>query len=291
MPRRPSVPPSPPPDVSSLDPFLDAANVLLPVAYLAATAVYGTLFFTASPRARRLATPLLAGTVALHLATLATMTARWQQLPAATVSQALSVVALAVAVVYLFVEHHGRERATGLWLVALVFVFQLLSSLVRRPEPPDRELYHSPLFAAHVSLALLGYAAFAVAAAYGFLYLRLFRELKGGRFSTFFGRLPPLEVLERMLVGAMSVGLGALAASAALGVLWAERLFSGSWIGDPKIVITFATLALYAATLLLRRLGRWRGRQTALASLVGLGAILFSLIAVNLVFSDFHGFL
>ena len=40
--------------------------------------------------------------------------------------------------------------------------------------------------------------------------------------------------------------------------------------------------------LLLRRLRRWQWRQTALASLAGLGTILFSLVAVNLFFSGFH---
>jgi len=288
---RPGPEAPPPRAVSPLDRFLDAANVLLPVVYLSAAVAYGYLFFTGGERARRLATPLLAATVALHLAALAATWARWQQLPAATVAQALSVVAFAVAVVYLFVEHYGRERSTGLWLVGLVFLFQLLASLLRRPDVPDRELYGSPLFAVHVSLALLGYAAFAVAAAYGYLFLRLYRELKAGRFSTFFGRLPPLEVLERMMVGALGVGLVALAASVGLGVVWADLLFGRGWITDPKIVITFATLALYALALLLRRLGRWHGRQTALASLVGLGAILFSLLAVNLLFTDFHGFL
>ena len=48
---------------------------------------------------------------------------------------------------------------------------------------------------------------------------------------------------------------------------------------------------LYAAALLLRRLRRWQGRQTALASLAGFGAILFSLMAVNFFFTDFHGFM
>lgn len=277
--------------MSSLVPFLDAANVLLPVAYLAAAVAYGYLFFTGSEPATRLSTPLLATTVALHLAALVALTVVDRQLPATTVSQALSIVAFAVATVYLFVEWHGRERSTGLWLVLLVFLFQLLASLLRRPDGPERELFKSPLFGVHVSLALLGYAAFAVAGAYGYLYLRLFRELKAGRFSTFFGRLPPLEVLERMMVGALVVGFAALAASAGLGIVWAGQLFGRTWITDPKILVTFLVLALYAATLLLRKSGRWHGRQTALASLAGLGVILFSMLAVNLLFTDFHGFL
>jgi ABC-type transport system involved in cytochrome c biogenesis permease subunit len=47
----------------------------------------------------------------------------------------------------------------------------------------------------------------------------------------------------------------------------------------------------YGLALVLRRMRRWQGRQTALAALVGLGAILFSLVAVNYLFTDFHGYL
>lgn len=273
----------------AVDAFLAAADVLLPIGYLSAAIAYGGLFFAGHALARRLSTPLLAGTAALHLVDLVVLTIRYRQFPAVTVSQALSVVALAVALVYLIVEWHGRERSTGLWLVSLVFVFQLLASLLGGEAPPDREIFHSALFASHVSLALLGYAAFVVAAGYGFLFLELYRDLKAGRFSTFYGKLPPLEVLERMMTGALVVGFVALTGAVGLGVFWAEQTFPGRWLGDPKILFTLATWALYAVALLLRRTRRWRGRQTALASLAGLGAILFSLLAVNLLFSEFHG--
>ena len=81
--------------------------------YGAATAVYGRLFFQGAAGARRLASPLLQATVALHLAWLVWLTWRWQQFPGATVSQALSIVAFAVAIVYVFLEWLGGERATG----------------------------------------------------------------------------------------------------------------------------------------------------------------------------------
>lgn len=272
--------------------FLDAANILLPLAYLLVTAAYGLIFFGSQPlagQASRIATPGLGIAVALHLAYLVALTARWGQFPAATVSQALSIVAFSVAVVYLFLEWHGRERSTGFWMVSLVFFFQLLASVLMRPNPPYREIFHDPFFAAHVSLALLGYAAFVVAAVYAFLFLQLYRELKAGRFSTFYGKLPPLEVLERMMLGALSAGFVTLTGAVITGGFWAERLYD-DWLHDPKILVTLATWGLYALALLLRRLQRWQGRQTALASLAGLAAILFSLVAVNF-FSDFHIFL
>jgi len=271
--------------------FLDVANILLPLLYLGTAISYGFVFFASHPTANRTATPALRGTLLLHLACLAALAVHHQQFPAATVSQALSIVACAVAVVYAFVEWHGRERSTGFWMVLLVFFFQLLSSLLTRPNPPDREIFHNPLFAAHVSLALLGYAAFVLASAYGFLFLQLYRDLKGGRFSTFYGKLPPLEVLERMMIGALMVGFVTLTGAVITGAVWAERLYHDAWMRDPKILITLATWVLYALALTMRWLRHWKGRQTAIASLAGLGAILFSLVAVNFFFTDFHGFL
>jgi ABC-type uncharacterized transport system permease subunit len=271
--------------------FLDIATLLLPLAYLLVAIDYGFLFFTSHPFAERTATPALRGTVLLHFAYLMAAAAQWRQFPAATVSQALSIVAFAVAVVYVFVEWHGRARSTGFWLVSLVFFFQLLASLFTRPNPPDRAIFHDPFFALHVSLALLGYAAFVVSAAYAFLFLQLYRDLKAGRFSTFYGKLPPLEVLERMMIGAIWVGFVTLTGAVITGAFWAERLYHNGWLHDPKILITLATWVIYAAALLMRRLRRWQGRQTALASLAGFGAILFSLMAVNFFFTDFHGFM
>jgi ABC-type uncharacterized transport system permease subunit len=274
-----------------LSTLLDATNLLLPLAYLLVAVAYAFVFFAATPPASRLATPLLRGALLVHLGYLCGLAARWHQFPAATMSQAISMLAFAVAVVYAFVEWHSRERATGFWMVSLVFLFQLLGSLLARPMPPENAIFHDPYFAAHVSLALLGYAAFVVAAIYAFLFLQLYRDLKGGRFATFYGKLPPLAVLERMMLGALVIGFISLSGAVAIGALWAERLYHTGWLHDPKILVTLATWALYGVALLLRRLRRWQGRQTAIASLAGLAAILFSLLAVNLLFTRFHDFL
>lgn len=271
--------------------FLTIANLLLPLLYLSTAALYAFAFFQGHPKALHAAPLALRSTVGFHFAALVAAALHFGQFPAATVSQALSGVAFAVAAVYAFVEWHGKEKATGFCMVSLVFLFQLLASALVRPIPPDREIFHDPLFGLHVSLALLGYAAFVVAAAYGFLYLQLYGDLKRGHFSSFFGKLPPLATLERMLLGALTTGVATLTGAVATGIVWAQRLYHEAWMGDPKILFTLAIWAFYAATLLLRRLRRWQGRQMAIAALVGLAAILFSLVAINLFFTDFHGFL
>jgi ABC-type uncharacterized transport system permease subunit len=271
---------------------LGAANVLLPVAYLLVAVDYGFLFFTGRSLSPRGASLGLKAVLALHLLYLVLLTIRWEQLPAANVSQGLSIVAFSVIVVYAIVERLGNERSTGFWLISIAFFFSLLSSVLAGSTPPRHELLHNPLFFGHAVLALVGYAAFAVAASYAFLFLRLYHELKGGRFSLFFGKLPPLEVLERMMSGALVVGFVALTGAVLAGLVWArEVLPPGEWLGDTKILATLVTWALYAGALLLRRLRRWQGREVAIASLAGFATVLFSLFAVNLWLSDFHSFL
>ena len=274
-----------------MDLILRIAVVFLPLLYLLVTVVYGWLFFTDHERARRFATPLLHTTLALHGIYLVLLAIRWQQFPAATVSQALSATAFAVAAVYGFVEWHGKVPSTGFWTLSLACLFEVLSSLLRTSNPPYREIFHNPLFSAHAAFGLLGYAAFAVAAGYGFLFLGLYREIKRRRFSVFFGKLPPLEVLERMITGALLAGFVALTGAVVSGAIWAEQVFADAWLQDPKILFTIATWAFYGLALFLRRLRRWNGRQTAFASLAGFAAILFSLIAVNFFLTDLHGFL
>ncbi|HSL84339.1 MAG TPA: cytochrome c biogenesis protein CcsA [Thermoanaerobaculia bacterium] len=274
-----------------LDLFVSAAVVLLPLAYLLAAAAYGRVFFAGDRRAERWATGLLYGALGLHVLDLAALVVKVRHFPAATVAEGLSVVALAVGITYALVEWRARERSTGFWIVSVVFFVQLLASVLQRPEPPHQsEVLKSAVFASHAFLALVAYAAFVMAAAYGFLFLELYRELKSGRFTLFYGKLPPLEALERMMAGALHVGWIALTGAVSIGAVWAYRLYGQEWAKDPIILLTLATWSLYGLALLLRRTQQWQGRQTAVVCLAGLCAILVSLVVVNFVVGDFHGF-
>lgn len=270
--------------------FLNACAILLPLGYLVVALDYGALFFLG--RSLRKGSPSVGLwlTVALHAAYLAGLTMAFRQLPAASISQALSFVAFSIVIVYAIVERHSGETSTGLWLVSPAFGFSLLSSLLAGPPPTDSVLFSNRIFATHVSLALLGYAAFAVAASYGFLYLRLYKDLKEPGFSSFFGKLPPLEVLERMMSSALLVGFLALTFAVGIGLSFAREVAPDASYNDPKIIATVAVWLLYGGAIVLRRLQRWQGRQVAIASLTGLAAVLFSLFAVN-IWSDFHTFL
>jgi len=88
--------------------------------------------------------------------------------------------------------------------------------------------------------------------------------------------------------GALVVGFVALTLALLDGALWASQRPDLDWQRDPTILLTMATWALYGMALLLRRLRRWQGRQTAVASLAGLGVIVASLVAVHTLVVGFH---
>lgn len=268
-----------------MDTLLQITAVLLPLLYLATVGAYARVFFKDRDGGVRVALILFRVSLAVHALHLTTLVVRWHQFPAATVAQALTTVAFAAALVYAFVEWRAGEHATGFWMLLPILGFEILAAFLRVPEPPSKEIFHDPLFAIHTSLGLLGYAAFVVSAGYGFLFLRLYREIKVKRFSMFFGKLPPLEVLDRLMGGALLAGLVALTGAVASGAFWSTRLFGTAFLPDPKIVLTLLTWAFYVLAVVMRRLDRWQGRQTAMASLAGLAVVVFSMLAVNHFFS------
>ncbi len=261
---------------------LKITTVLLPLLYLGATAGYGFWFFAGSVRAQTWARGLFTTVLGLHLVHLVMLTLESGQFPAATISQMLGALAFAVAVVYALVEWTSREQATGFWMLTLAFILQLLSSFLTADLSPQRAILSHPLFAIHVAMGLIGYAAFVVGAGYGFLFLRLYAEIKRSRFSNFFGKLPPLEVLERMMAGALLVGFLSLTGVVISGVVWAVQVYQQPWLTDSKILFSLATWGFYGLALTLRQVRGWGGRQTAFASLVGLAAIICSIFAINL---------
>lgn len=273
-----------------MDLFVNAAVVVLPTVYLAAAVGYGALYFAGNAGAGAIGALCLRAGVLLHLVFLALLALRHGQFPAATAAQVLTGIAGSVAVVYLFLEARSQERSTGMWIVGLVFLCQLLASLTWSSAAPAKEALGDPLLGLHVALALLAYAAFTLAAGYGILFLSLYRELKRGSFQTFFNRLPPLEILERLMAGALTAGLLCLSGAIAVGIVQARGIGIAAWLRDPWSVGTLATWGLYTLAVVLRRAHRWQGRQTALASVAGMVWILTGLLAIHALAPRFHGF-
>jgi ABC-type transport system involved in cytochrome c biogenesis permease subunit len=141
------------------------------------------------------------------------------------------------------------------------------------------------LMAAHVGLAMTGYAAFVFAFVAGLMYLAQVRQLKTKRFQSLFDRLPALDVLDRMNLGAVVVGLVAMSVSIAAVLLWAfgHGTYSASWWIDPRILAPSILWVFYILLLLARLTAAVRGRKVALLTVFGFLGMIVLLIGMSFV--------
>lgn len=264
-------------------------HYVLPFAYFATVIDYLILFFTENPLAKRAARPLLITAVLLNLINLAVFTAYFQHIPLVSVHQVFGGVGFAVAVVYLFVERRSDTPHTGPFVLFLVLICHVVSATHPRLDHYVPELLKSILFSLHVSAAVLGYSAFALAAVYGLIYLLLYNAMRAKRFGLIFHRLPPLVVLDRMNFYSAAAGFAFLTIAMLLGVVWSIMAKQGDAL-DPKLWVAVVTWVLYGLSIAGRQYRSWRGPRLAFSSLVGFAVVLFSMFAVNFFFTKFHMF-
>lgn len=192
---------------------------------------------------------------------------------------------LGLAYLVLLLRH--RERAVGPFLIPFILVFSILAVLLPPQAARVTPATRGSLFAFHVTLAILAYAAFALSFVLSLLYLVQNRQIRRGRTGVLFARLPALDVIARMNRTSVTIGMIVLSASIVLGVAWARRVWTA--LIDAKLVWALITLAVYGVLLWMDRRG-WEGPRVALLSIIGFILVIFSYTIVNLYLSHSHVF-
>jgi HemX protein len=271
--------------------IIDLFTALLPLLYGLAAANYSLYFVRREPFAERTCTPGLMLTVGLHVAFLVVRYLHFHHFPIASLPEALTVIALAVAVVYLYVERVTASKATGVFLVGMAALLQLIAStfLAHLPEAEPAMLNRTSIWWVHTTFAVLGYSAFAVGAVYGLMFLLLYRALKQKKFGLIFERLPSLDVLASMGMGAALLGWLFLTVAIALGIVMSFRLVP-SFYSDPKVISSIVAWAAYGVTVGSYFLLGWRGARTVYLSLVAFSIALLTMLGSVLPSGSFHTF-
>ncbi len=274
---------------------LQLLNILLPLGYLLAALAYLVVFMQSPEWARKWSTTITMVVAAGHFTYLVLCTLAFRHVPVANAWEGFTFVAFAMVVVYLALERWWKNQATGVFLLAPVLFFQVLSSAFVTHTREVDEILRSPLFGVHVLTALLGYVALSVAAVYGAMYCLLYRELKKHRVGLLFRRLPNLETLSRLNMGAVLFGWAGFTLAIILGTAWAGELtaagrLEGNFYTDPKFLLTVGLWALYGLTLGGRFFLRWPNRQLARLTVLAFILMVASSLAVNLILPSFHQF-
>jgi ABC-type uncharacterized transport system permease subunit len=250
--------------------------------YLGAEAY--TIVSLVRPRGPQILVPLLiVSGLVLQFADLELRARALHSVPYVTLGGSVSLFGWMLGLTYLALLFRHRDRAIGPFLIPFVILSSVIGLLLPfDARPPSGEM-RGTLFALHVTLAILAYAAFTLSFVLSLLYLIQKRQLRRVQTGLLFSRLPALDVIGRMNRTAVSIGLSVLGISVVLGVVWAERVWGR--LPDAKLGSALLTLVVYGFLLWKDRRG-WVGERVALLSMLGFALILFSYTFVNLYSSE-----
>jgi ABC-type uncharacterized transport system permease subunit len=257
------------------------------LAYLSSMMLYLRFLYTGKELTGRLATTLMfLGLVAHYLALL--MRAKGTHtVPYHDLQGSMSLFGWLLAVTYLCLEIYHRQRTVGAFVLPIILAFFISANLLPgHPTPPGA--VHGVVFALHVTLSILAYAAFALSCVLSLMYLAEERFLRIRKLGDIVWRLPPLELLERMSHTSVLVGLITIFIGTSLGFLAVDRLPGQQTYLDPKYLVTLLVLLLYAAYFQLARTTAWRGARASKLCVFNFVLVVLSFTVVNLYFSQHH---
>jgi ABC-type transport system involved in cytochrome c biogenesis permease subunit len=192
-----------------------------------------------------------------------------------------------LALTYLGLEFYHQQKSVGAFALPFVLAFFLAAHLApagRLSPVPARGV----VFALHVTLSILAYAAFALSFVLSLIYLGEERLLRNHKLSNVVWRLPPLELLERMSHSSVLIGVISIAIGTVLGFVWVDRLTGQYWFYDPKYVITLVVLFLYLLYFQLARTTAWRGARASKLCVFNFLVVVMSFTVVNMYLSHSH---
>lgn len=265
-------------------------NILLPVLYFFSFLIYFYDFMKDEKKFINVKRIFLFITLLVHVVYVFVRIIEFDHPPITNVFEIFTIISVAIGFSYFILELVTDIRGTGLFIIIISFIFQLISSLFIQDLVEVKEVLRSNLLGAHVISALLGYAGFTISAVYGFLYLVLYKDIKLNKFGLIFNRLPNLEVLERLSLYSAVIGFITLTIAIIIGVIWLPSAFPNFSYLDPKLIGTSLVWILYAIGIASNTFGRWRGRKLVLLSITGFVVAILSTFLSNFLARSFHSF-
>src|SRR3984893_14653272 len=202
------------------------------LAYLASMGLYLRFLYTGKEMTGRLATAFVIAGLGAHYAALLTRSHAPHSVPYHDLQGSMSLFGWLLAVTYLCLEIYHRQRTVGAFVMPLILAFFSVSYFVPDHSGTPAQA-HGVVFALHVTLSILAYAAFALSCVLSLMYLAEASLLRSRKLGEVVWRLPPLELLERMSHTSVLVGLLTITVGTALGFVAVDRMTGQYWYYDP----------------------------------------------------------
>lgn len=237
--------------------------------------------------------------VIVHAIAIGGRTVEAESVPISGMLDAISVFCFLAALIALGIASRGGIPQV-VNLAAPMLAVIMLAAAVTAPEREVAADLRTIWLAVHISLALGGDAAIAMAGLVSMVYLVQERRVKPKKRekgkSSHHGHVPPrlqklpaLEVLDAMSVRLIKWGFPLLTLGLITGSLYSKHAFGHYWTWDARNTVSLLVWLLYAVMLHARFFVGWRGRRAAILTLVGVIAILLAFMGLGLAGVGVHG--
>jgi cytochrome c-type biogenesis protein CcsB len=199
-----------------------------------------------------------------------------------------------IILLYLLIEWKFKTKIIGAFAVPFAFLAMAYASFstdLTKAINPLVPALQSNWLIAHVVTCFVGYAAFAVAAALGVMYLLKSTLPDTDETSTALStRFPSRAIIDDIIHKTMVFGFIWLTAGIITGAVWANSAWGTYWSWDPKETWSLITWFFYAIILHARYTRGWSGRTIAFLAIFGFVSVLFTYYGVNFLLSGLHSY-
>jgi cytochrome c-type biogenesis protein CcsB len=212
------------------------------------------------------------------------------RIPLTNLYESLVFFAWTVAIIYLILERKFRLRIMGAFVAPFPFIIMAYASLTSKEIRPLIPALQSNWLTYHVITCFIGYAAFAVSFGLSILYLMKIRAEQNQKTGPFWGFIPDSPTLDEVSYKTIAIGFPLMTIGIVTGAFWANVAWGSYWSWDPKETWSLIVWLIYAAYLHARITRGWRGKKSAVLSIVGFAATLFCYLGVNLILAGLHSY-
>ncbi|PID72469.1 MAG: c-type cytochrome biogenesis protein CcsB [Desulfobulbus propionicus] len=267
------------------------------IAYLLSTAFYLALFIFKNQKVGFIGMLLVLAGVFIQSAGIGL---RWYEsyqlnighAPLTNMYESLVFFSWCVALFYLLMEWKYKARVIGAFVMPFAFLSLAYASFADRIDDQISPLIpalQSNWLIAHVVTCFIGYGAFAVAGALGFMYL-LKNASNPNNTNSMLAALPELNVLDDLTHKTIMFGFMWLSVGIITGAIWANEAWGTYWSWDPKETWSIITWFVYAITLHARFTRGWSGKRIAWLAIIGFVSVFFTYFGVNFLLSGLHSY-
>jgi len=270
---------------------LQAADMVLQITtviYFSSMIGYLLFLFNQKSTYQQTAFYLISTAIVFHFVSMVIYTIATRHVPIQNLSQSLSVAAFSLGCMFLFFQYKFDLKILGVFASILLSCIMLAVLLIPDAPVEKNTVLKGFWFYSHIILVFAGEAALALACGAGILYLLQEKGIKTKSPGFFFKRLPSLDLLDNVGYTCLTTGFALLTIGLVTGFIYAKTIWGRFWGWDPKEVFSVGTWVVYAALLHLRLYSGWRGRKSAIMTIIGFLIIIFTFIGVNILLGGHH---